>query len=310
MGLMRSALLAGSQSGWLRLHATRYPFVRRSVSRFMPGERLQDALEAARQLQARGASSILTCLGENVDDPGQAAAVARHYLEVLDRIADARLPAQVSVKLTQLGLDLGDGRHLDHLLALLARADATGGFVWIDMESSRYVDATLEAFRAARRASARVGVALQSYLRRTPADLESLLAPASAVRLVKGAYREPAAVAFPRKREVDEAYFALAARFLEAAAERPGGLLGIATHDPRLVARLRTLIAERAVPAAAYEFEMLYGIQRGLQAQLLEAGHALRVLVSYGEHWFPWYMRRLAERPANVWFLLRSLLSG
>jgi len=310
MSLMRSLLLAGSQSPWLRAHATRYPFVRRSVSRFMPGERLEDALAAARGLQGRGASAILTCLGENVRDAAAAEAVKRHYLDVLEQVAAAGLPAQISVKLTQLGLDLGSEEHVDHLLALLERAEATRGFVWIDMESSAYVDATLEAFRRARRASSRVGVALQAYLRRTASDLEALLPLDPAIRLVKGAYAEPVERAFAAKREVDQSYFSLATRFLSAAGGRAGALLGIATHDRHLVQGLRAFAVEHGVPAAGYEFEMLYGIQRRLQAQLLDEGCALRVLISYGEYWFPWYMRRLAERPANVLFLVRSLLSG
>jgi proline dehydrogenase len=350
MSLMRSALLAGSQNAWLREHATRYPFVRRSVSRFMPGERLEDALDAARGLHQRGASSILTCLGENVRDAGEAEAVKRHYLEVLERVADAALPAQISVKLTQLGLDLRDGRHIDHLLELLERAgragsfvwidmessvkptqlgldldrelclahlkvlveraERHGNFVWIDMESSAYVDATLEAFRRARAASPRVGVALQAYLRRTAADLESLLPLDPAVRLVKGAYREPAGTAFPRKRDVDESYLALATRFLAATRGREQAQLAIATHDPRLVAELRAFVEAQGLGWSGCEFAMLYGIQRRLQARLLQAGLPLRVLISYGEYWFPWYMRRLAERPANVLFMLRSLLGG
>jgi proline dehydrogenase len=310
MSLMRSALLAGSQNAWLREHATRYPFVRRSVSRFMPGERLEDALDAARGLHQRGASSILTCLGENVRDAGEAEAVKRHYLEVLERVADAALPAQISVKLTQLGLDLRDGRHIDHLLELLERAGRAGSFVWIDMESSAYVDATLEAFRRARAASPRVGVALQAYLRRTAADLESLLPLDPAVRLVKGAYREPAGTAFPRKRDVDESYLALATRFLAATRGREQAQLAIATHDPRLVAELRAFVEAQGLGWSGCEFAMLYGIQRRLQARLLQAGLPLRVLISYGEYWFPWYMRRLAERPANVLFMLRSLLGG
>ena len=308
MGLMRSVFLAGSRSVWLRERATRYPFVRRSVSRFMPGETLEDALAASRALKEKGMSVVLTQLGENIADAGEADAVRRHYLAVLDQSAAAGLDAQISVKLTQLGLDLDKALCRDHLLALLERAEERRSFVWIDMEGSDYVDATLDLFRAARAASPRVGVCLQAYLRRTPADLEALLPLRPILRLVKGAYQEPAERAFPGKADVDEAYFTLATRILGQA----GGpeMLAIGTHDPRLIERLRAAIAERGLSRSAYEFEMLYGIQRALQARLVEGGDRLRILISYGSYWFPWYMRRLAERPANVGFVVRNLFSG
>ena len=308
MGLMRTAFLAGSRSVWLRKRAMRYAFVRRSVSRFMPGEGLEDALEATRQLQEKGASAVLTQLGENVADADEAEAVRRHYLDVLDQAAARGLDAQISVKPTQLGLDLDAKLCLAHLTSLLERAERNGSFVWIDMESSTYVDATLALYRQARAGSKRVGVCLQAYLRRTPADLESLLPLRPALRLVKGAYQEPPERAFPRKADVDAAYFALAARALGASGA-DAEILAIGTHDARLVQRLRATIAERRLPRSAYEFEMLYGIQRALQSQLVADGLPLRVLISYGAYWFPWYMRRLAERPANVWFVARNLFS-
>ena len=199
---------------------------------------------------------------------------------------------------------------LAHLMSLLERAERNGSFVWIDMESSTYVDATLALYRQARAGSKRVGVCLQAYLRRTPADLESLLPLRPALRLVKGAYQEPPERAFPRKADVDAAYFALATRALGASgADTAAEILAIGTHDARLVQRLRATIAERRLPRSAYEFEMLYGIQRALQSQLVADGLPLRVLISYGAYWFPWYMRRLAERPANVWFVARNLFS-
>jgi proline dehydrogenase len=309
MGLMRDAFLAGSRSVWLRQRAMRYGFVRRSVSRFMPGEELQDALEATRQLQEKGASAVLTQLGENISDKAEADAVRRHYLEVLDQAAARGLDAQISVKPTQLGLDLDRELCLGHLEALVERAERHGSFVWIDMESSAYVDATLDLYRQARATSKRVGVCLQAYLRRTPADLAALLPLRPALRLVKGAYQEPPERAFPRKSDVDEAYLTLAMRALGGAGGEAAEILAIGTHDARLVERLRATIAERALPRSAYEFEMLYGIQRALQSRLVAEGLPLRVLISYGAYWFPWYMRRLAERPANVWFVARNLFS-
>jgi proline dehydrogenase len=304
MGLMRDLLLWGSRQAWLRDQAMRRSFVRRSVSRFMPGERLEDALKAAAALQAKAIGTILTHLGENLTDPGKADSVTSHYLEVLEAIRAAGLDTQISVKLTQLGLDLDPERCQRNLRALLQRADSTHNFMWIDMESSDYVDRTLEQYRNARSQSPRVGVCLQAYLRRTAADLESLLPLGPAIRLVKGAYKEPREIAFPRKADVDESFFALAERFLSAEPLPKGAMLAVGTHDPKLIARINGLVTRSDV-----EFEMLYGIQPRLQQELVRSGQRLRVLISYGEWWFPWYMRRLAERPANVLFVLRNLFA-
>jgi proline dehydrogenase len=333
MGLMRAVLLAGSQNAWLRDRAMRYPFVRQSVSRFMPGETLDAALEAARGLAKRSAGTVLTHLGENISEAAEAETVTAHYLDVLGRVQADGLDAQISVKPTQLGLDLDLDTCFRHLMTLVERAATHGNFVWIDMESTKYVDLTLDLFRRARSASPRIGVCLQAYLRRTAVDLESLLPLGPAIRLVKGAYREPASLAFPNKSDVDENFYDLASRLLEDDAQRAGAMVAIATHDETLIERLRRLIAGRAVravrhafaagaphpgagsppgaaaPPTGYEFEMLFGIQPRLQARLLEKGQPLRVLISYGEFWFPWYMRRLAERPANVWFVARNMFA-
>ena len=177
------------------------------------------------------------------------------------------------------------------------------------MESSSYVDPTLDLFRRARQRSSRIGVALQAYLYRTERDVESLVPLGAAIRLVKGAYLEPASVAYPKKADVDENFYKLSCRLLAADVRTAGGLLHIATHDPKLVDRLRQYIQSHPVPRSLYEFAMLYGIQRPLQQRLIDAGEPLRVLVAYGEYWFPWYMRRLAERPANVGFVLRNLIA-
>jgi proline dehydrogenase len=309
MSLARTLLLAASTNTWLRDHATKTAFVRRSVSAFMPGERLDDALAAARLQEQQGVATIVTHLGENVADVNDARAVADHYMGVMDAVHGGRVDAQVSVKPTHLGLDIDVDVAARHLQRLVSHADATGNFVWLDMESTPYVDRTLDLFRDLRRRSTRVGVALQAYLYRTADDIERLLPLGAALRLVKGAYLEPPALAFPRKRDVDENFFRLACRLLDRDAVAAGGLLHIATHDGVLIDRLRRRIADQRVPRSAYEFAMLYGIQRPLQARLVAAGEPLRVLIAYGPHWFPWYMRRLAERPANVGFVVRNLLA-
>jgi proline dehydrogenase len=281
MSLARKALLAMSTNAWLRERATRTAFVRRSVSTFK--------------------------LGENLTRVEDAEEVTRHYLEVLDKVHAAGLDAHISVKPTQLGLDLDRELCFRNLQRLIDRADERKNFVWIDMESSPYVDPTLDLFRRTRARSARVGIALQAYLYRTENDVESLLPLGAAIRVVKGAYLETAEVAYPNKTDVDENFYKLSCRLLGEEARRAGGLLHIATHDSRLVDRLAAFIDEHHVPKAAYEFAMLYGIQRPLQQRLVRAGRPLRVLVAYGEYWFAWYMRRLAERPANVWFVVKNV---
>ena len=310
MSLIRTLLLAGSENRWLRERATRSRVVRRSVTRFMPGEQPDDALAAVRDLQAAGMPAILTHLGENVRDASEADAVAAHYIALLDRIRSADLDAQISVKPTQLGLDLGRDICRRHLVRLSARALNNGNMLWIDMESSAYVDPTVELYRDLRSEFRNTGVCLQAYLHRAPEILDSLIPLGAAIRIVKGAYREPPTVALPAKAQVDEQFFSLCARLVEADAQVAGAFLGIATHDAALIRRLQAHLAERQVPRERYEFEMLFGIRRDLQAQLTQAGTRVRVLVSYGEYWFPWYMRRLAERPANLWFVARNLVGG
>jgi len=309
MGLLRRALLAGSQSRWLRERAMRRAFVRRAVSRFMPGEEASDALAATGPLRRAGMGAVLTRLGENVATEAEAEAVAAHYLDLLERVKDEAGAVEISVKPTQLGLDLDEERCAARLLALAARAEATGNFVWIDMEQTAYTDATLRLVRRARERHRRVGVCLQSYLRRTAADLEALLPTGAGIRLVKGAYNEPPERAFPRKADVDASYLALACRLLAAAAAGTGVRSVLGTHDHALIDAILADVAARGLPRSAVEFHLLYGIQRGEQERLAAAGWPVRVLISYGAYWFPWYMRRLAERPANVLFVARSLLA-
>jgi proline dehydrogenase len=307
--IARRLLLAASTNAWLREKAMKTGFVRRSVSAFMPGERLADAMTAAAAQQAKGVNTIFTKLGENLSRASDAEAVTADYLQALDEIAAAGLRAQISVKPTQLGLDFDEALCLDNLRRLVDRAAARRNFVWVDMEGSPYVDRTLHLFRQLRERSDRVGVALQAYLRRTAADLDSLMPLGPAVRIVKGAYLEPASVAFPVKRDVDENFYRLSCRVLDDPAPKPGTELHIATHDPRLVDRLGSFIVSRRGHVPSYEYAMLYGIQRPLQERLLRAGQPLRVLIAYGDYWFPWYMRRLAERPANVWFVVKNIVS-
>ena len=306
MSVMRSLLLAASTNGWLRDRASKYRFVRRSVSRFMPGEQIEDALAATKALEAKRIGGVLTHLGENIRDISEAEEVAAHYLVALRKIREAGLRTEISVKLTQLGLDQSPDVCLGYLRKVLQQEDA-GKAVWIDMESSPYVDATLDVYRKAVAEFPRTGVCMQSYLYRTKKDLESLFSLKPSVRLVKGAYKESVDIAIPAKKDVDENYFLLGQEMLRA--QRDGQMLRAAfgTHDVALIRRLSDLAAQEGLPKQALEIQMLYGIQRTEQERLAAAGYRTAVLVSYGNYWYPWFVRRLAERPANLWFMMKNL---
>jgi proline dehydrogenase len=307
---VRSLLLAASENRWMRTNATRLPVFRKAVKRFMPGEELEDAVAAAETLrQQDNIAAIFTRLGENVSDMPEADAVAAHYLAAYDRIDARQLDAQISVKLTQLGLDIDLDRCRAHVMALAERAAAQGAMLWIDMEQHGYVDATLDLYHAVLARHRNVGVCLQAYLYRTEADLQRIIEAGGGVRLVKGAYKEPATVAYPKKSDVDASYLTLAKTMLGAEAHANGFRAVFGTHDVGLIARLQQHAATTAVSKTDYEFALLYGIQRSVQQQIARDGHRLRVLISYGEYWFPWYMRRLAERPANVWFVARTMFA-
>lgn len=305
MGLGRSLLLAAAQSPRLNAFALKSRVVRRATRAFMPGERMDDALQAGVAIAASGRALLYTRLGEALTEPHEAIAVRDHYLGLFDAIQARGLPAQVSVKPTQLGIDLSITECTAHCVALADRAEATGSTLWLDMEDSPYVDRTLGLYAAIKSRHARAGIALQAYLRRTPDDVQRLLPLSPVIRLVKGAYAESPSVAFPAKRDTDAAYEAIAATLLEAAAVgRCTPMFG--THDVPMLDRLRARAAALDVRQGAYEIHMLFGIREREQLRLRAAGESVATLVSYGEAWYRWYMRRLAERPANVWFVVRS----
>ncbi len=309
MSLARQALLRMSRSRWLAGQMARRSFARRAVRRFMPGEDPEASLAAARQLADKGLGTLLTQLGENLTSLDEAARVRDHYLWLCDRVRELGLPSQPSIKLTQFGLDLSQEACTDNVLALAAKAEATGSFLWVDIEDSSYVDRTLAIFRRLRERHEKVGLCLQAYLHRTPADLEALMPLGPAIRLVKGAYAEPPAVAIPVKADVDRAFQSLGERLLDAAA-RGEAFPVFGTHDLPLLARLSAYARKVQAADGTWEIAMLYGIRAAEQEQLAREGRRVRTLISYGEHWFPWYMRRLAERPANVWFVLKSMVGG
>jgi proline dehydrogenase len=309
MSLMRSMLLAASQNKWLRHRAANYPFVRRTVSRFMPGETLEDALGAAQILRGKKIGTVFTHLGENVKDRAEAQQVTEHYLEVLERIRERGLQAEISVKLTQLGLDLSPEVCFEHLQAIIERAQG-GSIVWVDMEASNYVDATLDLYRRALTGHPNVGICLQAYLYRTKDDLAKLLPLRPSIRLVKGAYNEPPEIALARKQDVDESYFELGKQMLRAKKENCCVRAAFGTHDVTLMRRLADFASSEGFGKRDFEVQMLYGIQRAEQERLASEGCTSMVLVSYGSYWYPWFVRRLAERPSNLWFMVRNVFAA
>ena len=309
MSLMRSMLLAASQNQWLRHRATKYSFVRRTVSRFMPGEKLDDALAAARILRGKKIGTVFTHLGENIKDRGEAQQVADHYCEVLERVRQEGLQAEISVKLTQLGLDLSPELCLQHLNAIIARAQKDS-IVWVDMEASNYLDLTLDLYRRTLAAHPNAGLCLQAYLHRAKDDLAKLLPLRPSIRLVKGAYNEPPEIAFARKPDVDESYFELGKQLLQAKRANSCLRAAFGTHDVSLIRRLADFASAEGFAKKDFEVQMLYGIQRAEQERLAGEGCTSIVLVAYGDYWYPWFVRRLAERPANLWFMVRNVFAA
>lgn len=306
---MRQIFLRASQNHWLRAHATQYGFMQRTAARFMPGEKLADALAACSELGKTNIKCVLTHLGEGVSERSAAEAVTNEYQNALREFESCGVFSEISIKLTQLGLDLDKQFCFSNLVTLL-ESSSKEKTVWIDMEQSSYVDVTLELYRQARRSYRNVGVCLQAYLKRTEKDLDALLQIGAAVRLVKGAYNEPSAVAMRKKGDVDENYFRLAQKLLGSKARAIGVRTAIATHDARLIARIIDWALPSGIRRDQLEFQMLYGINPREQLSLAREGYDSRVLVSYGAFWFPWFMRRLAERPANVAFVVRNILGN
>ena len=304
---MRRLFLWAARNGWLKTRLPRFRFMKRAVRRFMPGETLEAALDAAQPLEAAGIGTMYTRLGENLTSLDEADEVADHYIGVFDAIRARGYRGEVSVKPTQLGLDLDEDRTLAHLTRLAEKASETGSYLWIDMEGSDYVESTIRLYERLRAVQPRTGICLQAYLKRTPSDVERLRPLDPAIRLVKGAYDESETIAYRDKRLVDASYLSLAVDILKTGRGRPIRL-GLGTHDVRLVEQIAEQVDPAGVPRDGFEVEMLYGIRSREQYRLAKAGFRVQTLIAYGEHWYPWYMRRLAERPANVAFAIRSLL--
>jgi len=300
---MRTLLLKLSESKRLAPFMMHNGVSRRVARRFVAGETLEDAVEAARALNRAGRSASLDWLGENVSDETGARRFADGYVAMFDRIAREKLDANVSLKLTQLGLDLSEDLCQELLERIVEHATAQGNFVRVDMEGSAYTQRTINITKRARAKYKGVGTVMQSYLYRTANDIRDLLAVGCRLRLCKGAYKEPPEVAFPEKHDVDANYVTLMKLIL------PSGIYhGIASHDPAMIDATKQFVGENKIGLDQFEFQMLYGIRTDLQEQLVGQGYRLRIYIPFGTDWFPYFMRRLAERPANLMFFLRNLL--
>ncbi len=303
--VLRAGLLWLSEQPHIFQFVRRNGLARRFASRFVAGETVETAVAAVRELNAARISASLDLLGESVADPAEARAARDVYLETLDRIRSTGVDSNISVKLTQMGMDIDESLCVENMRAIIARAKEHGSFVRIDMEGSAYTETTLRLFR--RRLHPEfgnaVGVVLQSYLRRTARDVDEMIALGARVRLCKGAYKEPPELAFPAKRDVDANYVTCMERLLSR-----GNYPGIATHDAKMIAHAKAFARREGVSWDRFEFQMIYGVRRDLQQALRREGCNLRVYVPFGDRWYPYLMRRLAERPANIAFLLGSIV--
>lgn len=302
---MRRGLLWLSEQPRIFALVRRNGLARRFAARFVAGETVESAVEAARELARRGITASLDFLGESVTQEREAVAARDQYLLMLERMAASGVEVNVSLKLTQMGLDIAEELCADNLTRILERAQRLGGFVRIDMEGSEYTQRTLDFFRSRlyERFGAHCGVVIQAMLRRSEADLADLIRLRARVRLCKGAYLEPPEVAFPSKADVDRNYVKLMERLLEE-----GNYPALATHDEAILAHARRFAGRRGIAPERFEFQMLYGVRRDLQVQLRRAGYRMRVYIPFGTQWYPYLMRRLAERPANIAFILGNLI--
>ncbi len=305
MAVMRQGLLWLSERQGIFNFVRRNGLARKFASRFVAGETIEDGVAAAKELSGRGITASLDLLGESVTVEAEAVAARDQYLRMLDRMAASGVEVNVSVKLTQMGFDIAEELCEANMVRILEKAAALQGFVRLDMEGSDYTQRTLDFFRARLfpRFGSHCGVVIQSMLRRSERDIEDLIALKARVRLCKGAYLEPPEVAFPDKADVDRSYLRCMERLLQ-----DGNYPGLATHDEAIITRAREFVRRQAIPPARYEFQMLYGVRRDLQDRLRQAGHNMRVYIPFGTQWYPYLMRRLAERPANIAFLLGNVV--
>ncbi|HMV86750.1 MAG TPA: proline dehydrogenase family protein [Blastocatellia bacterium] len=303
--ISRTALLYLSQQHKLKDLFIKVPGFRQVTRRFIAGENIEAAILTIKELNKIGITATFDHLGESTTNKAEAEADVREYLRLLNRINETGVDSNASVKLTQLGLDINEDYCLENTRMIVAEAHRLGNFVRIDMEDSSKTDATLRIFKQLFKEFGNVGIVLQAYLYRTEKDVDEVLSMGARIRLCKGAYNEPAEVAFPEKSDVDANFVKLAQKLISS-----GIYHGIATHDLRMIRATQEFAARQGITKDKYEFQMLYGVRRDLMIQLAQEGYRIRTYVPYGEFWYPYFMRRLAERPANVWFIVKSLFHG
>ncbi|PKL82555.1 MAG: proline dehydrogenase [Ignavibacteriae bacterium HGW-Ignavibacteriae-3] len=307
MGISRNILLWASDSPWMRLHVPKWKFVKKAIKKFMPGENAEDALAAAKKFQADSIPAVFTHLGENLQHLSEGLEVRDHYLELIDKIAEQKLDVEISLKLTQLGFDSSFEVTYERFKDITFKVrEKLGNMIWIDMEGSNYTEKTLFFYKKIKSEFDNVGLCIQAYLHRTEKDLKDLMSIDGHIRLVKGAYREPADIAFNFKNYVDRNFLHLSKELLKIKSQK-NIRVAFATHDEKICEQILRDAKHYSIPRNQVEFQMLYGIKSGYQKELAKKGYKVRVLISYGDFWYPWYMRRLAERPANVWFVLKNI---
>jgi len=308
MSLSRNILLWGSKNEWLKTHVPEMKFVQKAVRRFMPGTTGEDAIAATRELLKNGIPTTFTHLGENISSIEEAEINTKHYLDLLDKINDEKLDIEVSLKLTHIGFDLSIDKTIELFTSICEKAAQQKNNVFIDIEDSSYVDKTIEFYKKIKEKHNNVGLCLQAYLYRTLDDIKGIIEINPWIRLVKGAYNEPSSVAFPKMTQVNDNFILLSNYLLNQIKEK-GIRVAFGTHDLTIQEQVKKEAAKLGLSREQVEFQMLFGIKTSEQYELAAEGYIVRSLISYGEHWYPWYMRRLAERPANVWFVLKNLFS-
>lgn len=309
MSLSRNILLWASENKWMRNKIPSLKFVKSAVKKFMPGEKPEDAVTAASRFDMLGIPSVFTRLGENITKLEEGEEVCKHYLDLIDEIADKKLNIEISLKLTQLGFDISEEETYKRFKSIVQKIkDKLGNIVWIDMEGSAYTQITIDFYKKIKGEFENVGLCLQAYLYRTEKDVRDLIAVGSNIRLVKGAYKELPSIAFAKKEDVDKNYLLLSEILLLAAKENKIRA-AFGTHDENIIYAIIKWSKQNSIQKDKIEFQMLYGIKKEKQKNLAGRGYTVRVLISYGEYWYPWYMRRLAERPANVLFVLKNMFS-
>ncbi len=307
MSISRNILLKMSESSYLKERIPKIKFVQKALKKFMPGETEDAAIVESKKLVEFGINTVYTRLGENINHLSEANEVRDHYLQLIDKIKKENIDVEISLKLTQLGFDISVDETYNKFKSIVEKAKRQlNNIVFIDMEGSAYTQKTIDFYKRIKSEFENVGLCLQSYLYRTEKDFDELLKISPVIRLVKGAYKEPADVAFSAKKSVDENYFLLAKKMISSTKEKDARII-YGTHDEKLIQKIIEESSKIGLPKDKLEFQMLYGIKTELQKKLAAEGFKIRVLISYGASWYPWYLRRLAERPANVWFVLKNV---